>query len=231
MSYVKGTPQRCQDIIKKVFEATGNFGFICGGFARYVMSPAENPVVPSDIDIYCETQEVYDAIVNNFSLHTAVKKKKETEIETKFSLILNSNDAFHKESLEIQLIKPVEIFNLVSKGTFETILDNFDFTIAKCAIIPGNNGGYECYQDSDFHDDELRRELVISNIHCPISSMKRVIKYCNRGYSIESKELLKLFIDYENRDPQWKEIIYNGLNSDTDDPEEHKRFLRTMYFD
>lgn len=225
--YVYNLPiLRGEKIIEKVFSVIDNNGFICGGFARYALSPNENTPAPSDIDIFCETEEIYNSAMRSLLNNKAVKKGRKTKIEAKFEISLHAdNGGFHREFLRVQLIKPTIIHNMVSIGDAETILKNFDFTIAKCAILPDKT----TIAHADFVEHDESMSLVIENIHCPISSMKRVIKYCKKGYSITSAELLKLFIDYENRSEDWKKIVHDGLYVSGKGASEE--FIELMYFD
>ena len=50
----------------------------------------------------------------------------------------------------------------------------------------------------------MKRRIVIKNIHCPISSTYRIIKYTRRGYWVNTPEILKLFVDWEDRDDEYK---------------------------
>jgi hypothetical protein len=74
--------------------------------------------------------------------------------------------------------------------------------------------------DSDFDKHERAKRLVFKKIHCPISSMHRVIKYGRKGYKINSKETLKLFLDWERRPESYKTEIKEFLAKDfTVDPQ------------
>jgi len=58
--------------------------------------------------------------------------------------------------------------------------------------------------DSDFPHDEKRRLLRFKNIHCPISSTLRCMKYSRKGYFLKPFEALKLFTDWDNRDDEYR---------------------------
>jgi len=226
--YVKGDSSsivRCMEHIDLVFGATGGKGFICGGFARYAMSPLDSPVIPSDIDLYCFDEPTYNDIIDALTKDERTVRRKASRIETKFDIVL-SGGGYNREILNLQVIRPFTIMNMVSDGDALKILQNFDFTIAKCAILPDMT----TLSHVDFLDHEQELKLVVYNIHCPISSLKRIIKYTNRGYMIESVELLKLFEDYESRSPAWKELIHRGLNEKLDG-KELALFVETMYMD
>ncbi len=226
--YIEAPIIRHQDVIDLVFQLTGGEGFIAGGFARFCVSNNESPINPGDIDVFCVSQDVFDRIRAAFRAHPDCVRKSETSIETKFEFRMSTG--WHRNAYAIQLIRPVQIFNMVSDGDVNRVLDNFDFTVSKCAILPSG----KAVAHADFYEHDKANELVITNIHCPISSMKRVIKYCNKGFRIENRELLKLFDDYENRAAEWKELVRAGLNADDLNswPEERReQFVQTMYFD
>lgn len=224
--FVPASVRRNQDVIDLVFDLTGGQGFICGGFARYALSPVDKPVVLGDIDVYCGTQEVFMSIADRFRCNPACKQRGASEIEVKYDFMIE--DGYEKHSYSIQLIRPIAIFNMVSDGDWTNVLKHFDFTIAMCAILP--NG--KAYKHSDFDHHEIEQRLVINNIHCPISSTMRVIKYTKRGYVISSQQLLLLFLDYESRSPEWKALVQSGFNDEfTRDPEAQKKFLQTVYLD
>lgn len=220
---------RCADVIDLVFRLTGGEGFIAGGFARYCISENEAPIVPSDIDVFCGDEETFARIAARVRADPNTVRKSETRIETKYEYRFARG--YHKDAYAIQLIRPASIRNMVSDGDVRRVLDNFDFTIAKSAVLP--DGTALCHEH--FRRDDAANALVVTNIHCPISSAKRVIKYAARGYSITSAELLKLFEDYESRSDEWKAAIRSGLRQDgTSLPlsqTEQAAFVELMYFD
>lgn len=227
LDYKKATIWRELDTIKLIFELTKGKGFIAGGFARYCVSERSNPNCPGDIDVFTGDMGIFTDIFLAFKANPFLKQRSDTEIETKFEYVFK--EGFKKEVLNIQLIKPVHISNMNSKGDFISVLTNFDFTISKAAILP--NG--EAWVHHQFERDDNEGNLVIEKIHCPISSMKRVIKYTQKGYTIESKELLKLFKDYEMRPSEWKMLVDEGLSQDIEKwpIEKRNEFVRAMYMD
>jgi uncharacterized protein YfbU (UPF0304 family) len=226
--YTERDITRGKELVDLVFELTGGEGFIAGGFARYCVSMRHEPVSPGDIDVFCGDEDAFDRIVARFRTHPKMVRKSATLIETKYEYRLQSG--YHRNGYSIQLVKPTKILNMVSDGDYRRVLDNFDFTIAKCAVLPTG----KALVHNDFDEHEGSNQLVITNIHCPISSAKRVIKYTRRGYDIQSKELLKLFDDFENRSPEWKDLVRRGLDEDAlalMDHEERQQFVQTMYLD
>jgi hypothetical protein len=87
------------------------------------------------------------------------------------------------------------------------VLANFDFTVVRCGFDVDSFSRRVAWCDVDFEKDETEKRLVFKNIHCPISSMFRCIKYCNRGYKLSTHEMLKLFVDWETRPSEYREKI------------------------
>lgn len=102
-----------------------------------------------------------------------------------------------------QIIKPVIEGKIVTLGTPEEILMNFDFSVVRAAIINPN----EVLVDDDFEDDEIHSRLNIKNIHCPITSLLRSCKYSRKGYFLGPAQALKLFIDWNNRGSEYQSRI------------------------
>lgn len=181
--------------IKQLFPMIWRLGVICGGYARYCLSTAREPAKPGDLDIYCFSDLNYAALREIMVANNFVKGH-----ETKFAveMVPNSNAQYYGPM--IQLIKPVLDGRIVAVGQIDDILTNFDFTVTRAALISENVG----YVDEDFIRDEREQNLIIKNIHCPISSSLRFIKYARKGYKATSFEIYKLFLDWDNRSPEYK---------------------------
>jgi len=65
--------------------------------------------------------------------------------------------------------------------------------------------------DADFMHDEEKKILRIKNIHCPISSTLRCMKYARKGYWLPPMQCCRLFIDWEERDEEYREKIIEFL--------------------
>lgn len=122
--------------------------------------------------------------------------------ENNMNVTLDSeNSPAFKRCPTIQIIKPVEEGAIVSRGSVEEILNNFDFTVVRCALNPDRRTATAW---ASFPKDELHMKLRLLNIHCPISSLLRVMKYARKGYYMRPVEALKLFQDWERRPPEYK---------------------------
>ena len=183
--------------------------WICGGYARYCCSPHKKPLPPGDLDIYCGSMEVFDALKAVFE-KDGLKISNDNEMAITYEQ--PSIEDEHKPSdkyashVPIQLIRPMEKGAVVTTGGLEHVLASFDFTVIRAALRPKplTHDDYEGFVDADFMHDESRRLLRLKNIHCPISSTYRVIKYVRKGYWARPSEIIKLFIDWDGRDDAYR---------------------------
>ena len=214
MAFKRKRVRRGKQIINKLFPILLTKTHIAGGFARWVCSQNKTPIPASDIDIFCEDLATYYEM--------------EGILNERFTF-LSENEACRvfgtgwSKIKTIQLIKPREQHAVVTMGKIETILENFDFTITRAAIMTPKT----VLVDEDFDKHERKRKLVIKNIHCPISSLFRVIKYVKKGYRFSMQESLKLFLDWEQRSPEYKQEIAELLvkENPTDEEIEHLEVL------
>ena len=171
--------------LEVILEDIEEFGaFICGGYARYCMSPRHDPPQAGDLDIYCRDKASFDELFKFLKVEIGVNKT------TKLSEIFITPQAKNKEYRllpKIQLIKPSDW--IVSVGTMEEILSKFDFTIAQAALVNAHYG----LASKDFEYDESNKLLRIANIRCPLAQLLRIEKYHKKGYRVVPGEQIKVF--------------------------------------
>lgn len=188
-------------------------GRIIGGYARFCCSPREHPQPPGDVDIFPVGNTEEESQVC-FSMWKAMLENKGLTIkhENNVSITWSADEkaAPFDRCPSIQLIKPIREGAIVTWGTVEQILDNFDFTVVRCAL---NMDRATATAWASFLDDEQHRRLRILNIHCPISSLLRVMKYARKGYYMRPVEALKLFADWERRTPEYRQRMYELFNT------------------
>jgi hypothetical protein len=178
--------------------------YILGGYARYCCSPRDSTPIATDIDIYCHNEKAFEEA--DYMLHNSCKLKDENPNAKTY-------EGEYLTEIPVQLIKPQTNGAIVTEGSIENILSNFDFSVVRAAIVSPT----ECVVDEDFEEHETKKLLVIKNIHCPISSMYRCIKYCKKGYWLKVSEATKLFEDWMNRDNEYREYILNTIAKSLDD--------------
>jgi hypothetical protein len=125
----------------------------------------------------------------------------------------------------VNLIRPIEEGRIKTTGTIEEILNNFDFSVTRAALISPTEG----LVDEHFMEDEANGRLRIMNIHCPISSLLRSIKYCKKGYWLTSLEACKLFVDWEARDSDYRRNIIDTLTRINSENKPTQQELNELY--
>lgn len=191
------------DVIAPLFELIGDRAVICGGYARFCASPTITPPKADDVDVYCHRVEDFEALRVELKQHLQVQV--ETNRAITFTPTTEGRLAFVPK---VQLVKPVTRFRMVTVGSAQEVIDNFDFTIVRAAILSSTT----VLVDADFHADEQARRLRLKNIHCPISSTLRCTKYVERGYTLMPFDCIALFLDWERRDDTYRQELVEGLS-------------------
>lgn len=181
-------------------DITQHRSFICGGYARYMCSPKHKPESATDVDIYSQNQEDFDALKNIFTGRYALEVNHENDVSLTFK-IPKDNDLQYCQV--IQLIKPENKGAIVAAGDMQIILSNFDFTVVRVGLVSPT----QALADADFLHDEKNGLLRLKNIHCPISSILRCMKYSRKGYFLKPSQAFKLFADWDARDEEYRAKI------------------------
>lgn len=187
--------------------------FICGGYVRYMVSKKQEPVKAGDVDIFTSTESDVAAI------NTLLSEKLDMVHESDISFSYKVGEKTPIEWLgtpRVQLIKPKNEGRLQTAGTLQEVLDNFDYTVVRCGLISPT----QAMIDHEFHEHDIHNKIIIRNIHCPVGSIFRVIKYCAKGYRIKPLELIKIFLDWEQRGPDYRvkltELLTKAATFDED---------------
>lgn len=173
---------------------------ICGGYARYCASPRPTAklIIAGDADLFPHSENA-----SKILLTALLKMGFEIAHENHVSISMKPKKDSEEKLVHIptpQIIKPMIEGKIVTLGTTEEILENFDFTIVRAAILSPT----EVMVDDQFEDDEAHGLLRLKNIHCPISSLLRCCKYARKGYFLRPSEALKLFIDWTERGEEYR---------------------------
>jgi hypothetical protein len=189
----------------KALQVLGDGSFICGGYARYCASPNVGNRLgkAGDVDIYGPTDKTFERVRDYFKFEK-VEIRHENDMAITYR---RPKSGPYQYCPTIQLIKPMKEGRVVAVGTMEEILENFDFTVVRAAIV--NEG--TVLVDADFMHDEERKILRLKNIHCPISSTLRCMKYAAKGYWLPPRQALSLFLDWEARTDAYREELLNFI--------------------
>lgn len=185
------------EILNSIINKTKSDVFICGGYARWCASPKYKPVPAGDIDVYSQSTKAYKLLTLALFANEHLNVKNENEMA--ITLEHPSKGKFHYMP-PIQIIKPIKDGSIVAIGDKTTILSNFDFTVIRAAI----ESPAEVMVDKDFLHDEEKNILRLKNIHCPVSSLLRCLKYVKKGYWLRPIEAAKLFVDWMGRDESYR---------------------------
>lgn len=181
-------------------------GMIIGGYARFCCSTAERVVAAQDVDIFpigASNEECEHVYKNWFDGLKTLGLEVKHENNVSISWDHKDKEPFNR-CPTIQLIKPIEEGAILTRGSVEEVLGNFDFTIVRVAL---NKDRRTATAWASFQKDEKAKKLRILNIHCPISSLLRVMKYARKGYYMRPIEAMKLFTDWESRPIAYREKI------------------------
>jgi hypothetical protein len=179
-------------------------GRIIGGYPRWCCSTAQRPVPAGDCDLFPvgatqeDSKRIYEALRTELT-RAGLAVSHENNVSVTFNA---EGKPPYDRCPVIQLIKPIRKGAIVTDGTLEEILANFDFTVVRVAL---NADRKTATAWASFEKDEQRKILRILNIHCPISSMLRVMKYGRKQYYMRPAEALKLFVDWEGRDDTYRQ--------------------------
>lgn len=190
------------DVIAPLFDLLGSRGVICGGYARFCASPTVAPPAADDVDVYCHQSEDYESLKEELCKHLSIAVESNRAVTFR-----PSNEGRLAFVPKVQLVKPVAKFRMVTVGSAQEVIDNFDFTVVRAAIL----NPATVLVDADFHADETARRLRLKNIHCPISSTLRCTKYVGRGYTLMPFDCLALFLDWDSRDAEYRRELVDGL--------------------
>lgn len=196
-------------------------GFICGGFTRNCLLELKKPV-SSDIDIYCHTEASYELIKNRL-IENGYEIRRETPMSIAYKV-------FFEGEFPIQLIKPLNKGHVITVGSVEEIINNFDFTIVRAGIYL-KDGVLVSLVDDDFEEDNKEKKLRIKNIHCPIAEIYRVAKYINKGFFLPVLESLKILNDWLERDDEYKLAIMETIIKQNPSKEEIEHLEALLHID
>lgn len=179
---------------------------ICGGYARYCVSRHRDPIKAGDVDLFPQSVESSALLIESLK-ENGLKVEHENEISVTFEHCNSHDDPRWLACPRVQVIKPILEGSIVTVGTIEEILNNFDFTVTRAAIINPTTG----IVDQDFHADDEKFRLVLKNIHCPISSTMRCVKYSKKGFWLPLIECVKLFNDWTELGEDYRQKLLDAI--------------------
>ena len=156
---------------KKVASLIGNGAVLAGGYIRAKISRER----VADIDLFFRSQSAAELAAAEFDGPRA-----RTE---------NAITIFGKTPIQ-----------LIHKWTFPdaaSVVDHFDFTVAKAAIF--HDGEWRSRCDSNFYADLAAKRLNYTGSDQPGGSLLRMNKFIARGYRIAPEQIAKIVADLVGR--------------------------------
>jgi hypothetical protein len=209
------------EITRLYYLTRGTGCFILGGYVRYMCSPSSKVVPAGDVDLYSPNRGVFEHLRELFKSEK-FEMRAENDLAITYWRFKKDHPMFGCP--QVQLIKPMEEGVVVTKGDMEVILQNFDFTVVRIGLRDPS----EALADADFLHDEEKKFLRIKNIHCPVSTIYRVMKYNRKGYWPSSGQIVKILIDWDDRDDEYKNKIIEFLRKTDPSAEEIDELEKMM---
>jgi len=217
MRFVNGRSEvkRGQYYADHIFEMLGDYAdnvVIAGGFARYMCSTdvEAEVVLPEDIDLFLLDETYY----NEITMALVEGLGREAYFTTDRSMSFKPKATrFPKWEFVVQLITPRDEPTFVTYGTIDQILDCMDLTVCMIAV----DSQFKVTESEPFCAHELEKWLKVHNSrNCP-ETIKRIIKYTGKGYSIDMIEILKIMDQYALVDPGGRDsMAFEAVNHDGD---------------
>lgn len=195
-----------QNLYNMIISSVGDEAFICGGYVRYMASTRHDPFEAGDIDVYSMNTESFMELKSVLRRSYGLTVKHENDVSLTFSRCYDTKNAMFT-CKTIQLIKPIKEGSIITEGSIEDIIDNFDFTVIRCGMVNRDMA----LVDADFEHDETEKILRLKKIHCPVSSTLRCMKYSKKGYWLPPTQALKLFIDWDGRGEDYRAKLQDFL--------------------
>lgn len=186
---------RGKPAVKLLLPLISGLGYIGGSFAAWVCSPAVEPMIPSDVDIFATSDENAQAIIARL-----VERFNCGQESNPITTTLYPNNP--KFTRTIQVVKP----NPDWKTYPDDILNSFDFDVCRAVILNSEE------VLADFNVGLFTAKIL--RLNNPLRSLKRVIKYAARGVNFPDWELIKLFLGWEAMPAERREEWVKGVQEE-----------------
>lgn len=174
MKQIENIINRYRPILLQEFKDLEINGWIAGGAIRdYCMGIP----IKTDHDVFFKSE-------NDFNKTLDYMKSKEGKIKWESD-----------NGCKIKYGK--RTFDLIKKyfDTPKQCIDNFDFTVSMFAVDYDN-----FYYGETSFIDLAKRQLIINELTYPVNTMKRVLRYYEKGFRICNEELLKVIVAIQDFD-------------------------------
>lgn len=137
--------------------------------------------IDTDVDLFFPNESVYNVSLELLRKHATFIR------ESKFSHTFEILLEYHGREMKVK----TQIIRQVYKEKAVDIINGFDLSICQIAF---DSERIVCPQETIEDLKSKRMTILINNITHPVSTLKRVLKYSQRGYTVDDKNL-KEFTD------------------------------------
>lgn len=170
-----------EELVRGILNSHPNLVMICGGAARWMVSPNDLPPKFNDIDIY----GIHDNIRYFLSKKGYDIIQTQLQDRSVYNIILEPNYP------NLQCIAYTNFSKSLHKVSFSEVLHNFDFTICKVAMVM-ENSNIVVYAHPEFFEQEENKVLKVEDDINKATIFIRIAKYIRKGYKLSSELALKM---------------------------------------
>lgn len=163
--------RRGLDSIWELYMASKVYGYIAGSYAAFMACCTDDPILPNDVDVFAVSKAGADIIVRDLTSGLGFRYVGDNEVCTSLT----------RGDMTAQIINP----NPEWKDFPGDLLNSFDLDVCRAVLVS------ETTVLADAHIGW--RQGKILRTRNPLRSLKRVLKYHERGVEFSDHELLKLF--------------------------------------
>jgi hypothetical protein len=183
--------------IRNIYNVIAGRGFIAGSYAAYMVAQ-DAMWQPNDVDIFATSLANADALAADLESRFGLYRGIETDVA--YSLMRNEFLNDDATFLPLQVVKPHPDWK-----TFpDDVIGSFDMDICRAMLI-----SEDCILADENAGKGVGKLLRINN---PLRSLKRVLKYHQRGVQFNEWELLKLFQAWQQMSDADKQAMLDRHN-------------------
>jgi hypothetical protein len=184
-------------VTQPLYRLLNGRGFIGGSYAGWTVSPYPKQFVPNDIDIFMRSEA--DALSFREEL------RGEGYWLRQESAIAFTMTHYEKKKKDIQIIKPSPEWSSFPGD----VIESFDLDVCRAILIKPRL----CL--ADYNAGSLCGKVL--RVNNPLRTLKRILKYQQRGVGFNDHELLKVFQAWEaasdERKQNWLEEAADALST------------------
>lgn len=216
-----------------------------------------NRLCPSDIDIYCQSEEMFDVIKNEICNYIEnLRLPEEAYFVNEWFTDPPNQPEYPKKSMSknynIQLIHGkchIEVFDIISTkskvifspvvtkiqvinpeiafGYRENVLSKFDLDVCKFSILDNEN----ILATTSALENESKNRITINpdGVHSPIRTLYQIMKYARKGYVVGTFELMKLVCMIKKNVPDEKIDLINKFLDNYNECRINRSFKSNFY--